>query len=123
MNDFHPVTMFFIAREMFGTWLWVLIALALILLYGIVSGIMRLRAADAAAGRPLGMGLLVGLLVTAAVFFLLPMWSGAPLSAINGGIDYAIGILLALIPGAIAGTAVFSVASRHCARRHRARRA
>jgi len=35
MSDFDPVTLFFIASESFGAWLWLLLGLAIALLAGI----------------------------------------------------------------------------------------
>ena len=48
MSDFDPVTLFFIASESFGAWLWLLLGLAIALLAGIVASALMLRR----AGRP-----------------------------------------------------------------------
>lgn len=117
MEDFHPVTLFIIAQEMFGPWLWVLIAAVVALLLGILSGIWRLRATRRPFRRPLLAGLILGLLAMAVAIWLLPGWSAATFAAFNGPLDYLMAVLLALIPGLIVATAVFSLAAHRCASR------
>lgn len=115
MSDFNPVTLFFILSESMGAWLWLLVALAAVLLAGVVLGLRRLRRAQRSPRRPLMMAFAMGL-VTAIVFsFLVPMWSLASLGALTGALDYAFAFLLALLPGAIVGSAVFFLAATRCA--------
>jgi len=117
MSDFNPVTLFFILSESVGVWLWVLVALAFILLAGIVSGGVKLRKAGRPARRPLTAAIVAGLIVTAIFAFLVPVWTLAGPEALAASVDYAAAILLALVPGASAGALVFFLAASKCAAR------
>lgn len=114
MSDFNPVTLYHILYEGMGAWLWLLLALGLALLAGIVNGFIRLRRAGRPAKRPLTAALVAGL-VTALVFtFLVPMWSLAGPGAFNAALDYVAAFVFALVPGAIVGSAVFVMAAMRC---------
>ena len=117
MNDFNPITLFVVAQEVLGLWLWLLIAAGVLVLLGIVTGAMRLRKARRPARRPLMAALVMGLVATTIAFLLVPRWSLADLAALNAPVDYTVAILIALIPGSLVGGAVFSMASRRCASR------
>lgn len=117
MNDFNPITLFVVAQEVLGLWLWLLIGAGVLVLAGIVTGAMRLRRSGGPARRPLMAGLVMGLAATTVAFLLVPRWSMADMAALNAPVDYVIAILIALIPGGLIGGAVFSMASRLCASR------
>lgn len=117
MGDFNPVTLFFILREGMGIWLWLLMALAAVLLAGIVIGFARLRRAGQPAKRPLLMALAVGLATAVLFTFLVPMWSLSSPAALGAFVDYLFAFLIALVPGGIAGAAVFFLAALRCAGR------
>ena len=117
MSDFNPVTLFFILSEGMGGWLWLLLAIALALLGGIVFGASRLRRAGRPAKRPLTAAAIVGAVATAVFAFLMPAWTLVGTDAFASGIDYAIAVLLALVPGAMVAALVFTMASLRCASR------
>ena len=119
MSDFNPVTLFFILREGLGAWLWLLAALALVLLAGIVFGFSRLRRAGRPARRPLMAATIMGVVATAVFTYLAPTWTLADAGAFASGIDVAIAVLLALIPGLAVASLVFTMASLRCASRTR----
>lgn len=119
MSDFNPTTIYFILAESMGFWLWALLALALVLLAGIVTGIVKLRGAGRPARRPLTAALVTGLLTTVAFTFLVPSWTLTGPGALTGPIDYAFAFLFALMPGGIVGSAVFFLAAMKCAGRAR----
>ncbi|MCK9550867.1 DUF5368 family protein [Aquamicrobium sp.] len=109
MNDFNPVTLFFILSESIGAWLWVLVALAAVLLAGILAGIMKLRSTGMPARRPLVTALLTGLVTTVVFTFLVPIWTLAGPGALGAPIDILFAVLIALIPGGVAAAAVFAI--------------
>lgn len=115
MSDFNPVTLYFILHEAMGAWLWLLAALAVALLAGIVFGFRRLRNASRSAKRPLLMALAVGLATALAFTFIVPIWSLAGPGALGTPVDYAFAFLFALVPGGIVGSAVFFLAAMRCA--------
>jgi len=115
MSDFNPVTLYFILHEAMGAWLWLLAALAIVLLVGIVLGAARLRRARHPAKRQLLMALAAGLATAVAFTFLVPMWTLAGPGALAGPIDYVFAFLFALVPGGIVGSAVFFLAAMRCA--------
>ena len=117
MSDFNPVTLFFILSEGMGGWLWLLLAVALALLGGIVFGASRLRHAGRPAKRPLTAAAIVGAAATVIFAFLMPAWTLVGTDAFASGIDYAIAVLLALVPGAMVAALVFTMASLRCASR------
>lgn len=120
MSEFNPVTLYFILHEAMGGWLWLLLALALLLLFGIVSGLQRLRHAGRSARRPLTAALAMGLAATVVFTFLVPVWSLAEIGALGAPVDYVFAVLLALVPAGIIASAVFSMAAHRCAGRARA---
>jgi hypothetical protein len=117
MSDFDPVTLFFILHESVGGWLWLLLALAGVLLAGIAGGVLKLRRASRPATRPVMAALIVGSLATLAATFAVPGWTLADAGALAAAVDYLFAILLALVPGAIAGALIFMLAANRCARR------
>lgn len=117
MSDFDLATIYFILSESMGIWLWVLLALALVLLAGIVTGVVRLRKTDRPAKRPLTIALVTGLATTAIFTFLVPVWTLTGPGAFSAPVDYLFAVLLALVPGAIAGSAVFAILALGSARR------
>lgn len=119
MSEFNPVTLFFILREGMGIWLWLLMALAAVLLAGIVLGFLRLRRAGQPAKRPLLAALAAALAVATVFTFLVPMWSMSGPGALGAPVDYLFAFLIALVPGGIAGAAVFFLAATRCAGRAR----
>lgn len=121
MTDFDPIALYAILAESMGVWLWVLIAIAAVLLAGMVTGALRLRASTAGWRRPLLAALIGGLVATALAFWFVPAWSLADHGALAAPIDYLAALAIALVPGAMAAALLFSLASRLCARRrHRA---
>lgn len=117
MSDFNPVTLFFILSEGMGGWLWLLLGAALLLLCGIVFGLARLRRAGRPARRPLMAAAIMGTVATVVFTLLMPAWTLVGTDAFAAGIDYAGAVLLALIPGAMVASLVFTMASLRCASR------
>lgn len=117
MSEFHPTTLYFIMFESLGGWLWLLIALAVALFWGIVNGARKLHEAGRPATRPLMMATVMGLIALAISAFLVPGWTLADRGALAAPIDHLFVLLLALIPGAFVSATVFSLASLHCAAR------
>ena len=108
MNDFNPVTLFFILSESIGGWLWALVALALLLLAAIVAGTIRLRKNGTPVRRLLVIALLAGLATTVVLTFLVPVWTLASPGALGAPIDILFAVLIALIPGGVVAAAVFA---------------
>ena len=117
MSDFNPVTLFFILSESMGGWLWALVALAVLLLAGIVAGIIKLRRTNQPARRMLIAALLAGLATTVVFAFLVPAWTLAGPGALGAPVDILFAVLLALVPGAAVGAAVFAGMALGCAGR------
>jgi hypothetical protein len=117
MSDFNPVTLFFILSESLGGLLWLLLAVAALLLVGIVFGVSRLRGVGRPAKRPLTAALVVGAVATIAFTFLLPRWTLTDTGAFASALDVAIAVLLALVPGVMIASLVFTMASLRCAAR------
>ncbi|MCO5146471.1 MAG: DUF5368 family protein [Aquamicrobium sp.] len=117
MSDFNPVTLFFILSESMGGWLWLLLVAAVLLLGGIVLGFSRLRRAGRPARRPLMAAAIMGTLATVVFTVLMPAWTLAGTDAFASGLDVAVAILLALVPGAMIAALVFTMASLRCASR------
>lgn len=117
MSDFNPVTLFFILSESMGGWLWLLIAAAVLLLGGIVFGLSRLRRAGRSAKRPLMAAAIVGTVATIVFTLLMPAWTLVGTDAFASGLDVAIAVLLALVPGVMIAALVFVMASLRCAAR------
>ncbi|WP_196258422.1 DUF5368 family protein [Pelagibacterium limicola] len=115
MSDFSPVVVFYILSESLGIWLWIVLALALALLVGITYAALRLRAADRSPARPLVMAAIAGVLTTAIFTFLVPGWSHAEISALNGPVDYVFAILFSMVPAGIVAALVFIIAGLRCA--------
>lgn len=109
MSDFNPVILFFILSESIGAWLWVLVALALLLLAAILAGTMRLRKNGTSTRRPLVTALLAGLATTVIFTFLVPVWTLAGPGALGAPIDILFAILIALIPGSVVAAALFAI--------------
>lgn len=108
MSDFDLTTIYFILAESMGGWLWVLVALALLLLAAILAGIMKLRSTGAPGRRPLVTALLTGLATTVVFTFLVPVWTLAGPGALAAPIDVLFAVLIALIPGSVVAAAVFA---------------
>ena len=117
MSDFNPVTLFFILSESLGIWLWALVALAVVLLVGIAAGVVRLRRTDQPARRALMAAFLSGLAATVVFAFLVPVWTLAGPGALGAPVDVLFAVLLALVPGIAAGSAVFAGVALGSARR------
>lgn len=115
MNDFNPITLFAISYETMGVWTWLALFVALLLLAGIVTGILKLRNAKRSPKRPIMAALFMGVGATLAFSFVVPRWTLAQSGSLNGAVDYLAVILLAMIPGAAVASMVFSIASRRCA--------
>lgn len=112
MNDFNPVSMFYIAAEMFSSWFWPLVIVAIVLLYGVISGFRVLRRRGLSAGGPLLGGLLAGLVATVLATWFLPYGTHAELSAFGSAIDFVTVVLMALVVGLGIFALVFSVMAR-----------
>lgn len=117
MQDFNPLALFAIMYEAMGIWLWILLAVALLLLIGVVSGAIGLRRVAAPWRRPLLAALIGGIAVTALAAWFVPGWSQAAPGSLRGAVDYAVVTAIALVPGLMAAALAFSLASRRCARR------
>ena len=117
MSDFNPVTLFFILSESLGGLLWLLVAAALVLLGGIVFGLSRLRRVGRPARRPLMAAAIVGTVATIVFTFLLPRWTLTDTGAFASALDVAFAVLLALVPGVMIASLVFTMASLRCASR------
>lgn len=116
MSDFHPVALYFIASETLGLWFWPLIVLTLLIVLGIIVGAVRLRLAERPARGSVRFALGSGLIVTAIAWYLVPIWSLADRGSYNGVLDVVASIMVALIPGVLAGGAVFWLAARRASR-------
>ncbi len=112
MSDFNPLSMFYVVFEMFGAWFWLLVVIALALLYGVVSGFRLLRRRGLSVGAPLFGGLVVGLVATVLAALLLPASTSASVSALGGVIDYIMLVVMALVIGLGVFALVFSVLAR-----------
>lgn len=121
MQDFNPIALFAILYETLGFWLWILLVVAVLLLLGIISGVMRMRATMAPWRRPLLVMLAALVVMTAVAFMLVPGWTGAAPGSLRGVIDYLAVLALALIPGAIVAALAFTLATHRCARRNLSR--
>lgn len=117
MSDFNPVTLFFILSEAMGGFLWLLLAVGLLLLGGVVFGVSRLRRAGRPAKRPLMAAAIMGTVATAVFTLLMPAWTLTDTGAFASGIDVAVAVLLGLVPGVLVAAAVFTMASLRCASR------
>lgn len=117
MSDFNPVTLFYILHESLGSWLWGLLALAFVLLAGIVSSFVKLRRTRQTASRPMLAAIMAGLITAAALTFAVPICTMADPSALSAPIDYAIAFAFALVPGAMAASLVFMLAAHRCTAR------
>jgi len=117
MSDFNPVTLFFILSESLGSFLWLLLGAAALLLCGIVFGLIRLRRAGRPAKRPLMAAAIVGTVATIVFTFLMPRWTLTDTGAFASALDVAIAVLLALVPGVMIAALVFTMASLRCASR------
>lgn len=117
MNDFNPVTLFFILFESMGVWLWALVALALVLLVAIALGVIRLRKVGRSAKRPLMAALVIGVAATAIFTALVPFWTQTSPDSFVAPVDYFFAGFLALVPGGIAGAIVFFLTASRCAAR------
>lgn len=114
MSDLDPVALFFIARESLGGWLWPLIGVGVLLLAGILAGVVHLRRAGRPMRRLLLAAAVAGALATVAALLALPAWTGADLAAFAGPVDYAIAVLMALVPGVAVAAFVFTLAAFRC---------
>ena len=112
MSDFNPLSLFYIASELFGSWFWPLVVVALLLLYGVVSGFRGLRRRGLSAGSPLLGGLVVGLVATVLATWWVPQSTHAELSAFTSMLDYLMVIALALAIGLGVFALVFSILAR-----------
>ncbi len=107
MSDFDPVTLFFILYEGVGAWLWLLLGVALALLFGIVVGALKLHRAGKSMQGPMIAALGAGLAAAVAATFVVPAWTLADPGALDAAIDYAVALSFALIPGAAVAAIVF----------------
>ncbi|MBD9373643.1 DUF5368 family protein [Rhizobium sp. ARZ01] len=115
MEDFNPVTLYFILHETIGSWLWPLVVFAATLVVGILVGTIRLRRAGRSPKRPVMAALAGGTLATAVALLLTPGWTLADFGSLTGPIDYLLTLLLALVPGAIVGAVLLLAALNRCA--------
>lgn len=98
-----------------GAWLWFLLALAAMLLLGIVVSTLKLRRAGRSAKRPIVVALVVGLIVVVMATFAVPGWTLADIGALSAAVDYDSAFLFALVPGAIIGAMIFVLTAIRCA--------
>lgn len=117
MSDFNPITLFFILSESLGGFLWLLIGAAVLLFAGIVFGLTRLRRVGRPARRPLMAAAVMGTVATIVFTFLLPRWTLTDTGAFASALDVGIAVLLALVPGVMIASLVFTLASLRCASR------
>ena len=117
MSDFNPITLFFILSESLGGFLWLLLAAAVLLPCGIVFGLTRLRRVGRPARRPLMAATIMGTVATIVFTFLLPRWTLTDTGAFASALDVGIAVLLALVPGVMIASLVFTMASLRCASR------
>jgi hypothetical protein len=100
MKDFNPVTLFAIAQEALGIWLWVAIAAAavVVLLY-----IVALSRGVRFGGAPRSISAVLGVGAGIAVIVLAPLLTDAAYRDLAGAVDWGV-----LIAGGIgAGIAAF----------------
>ena len=112
MSDFNPLSLFYIASELFGTWFWPLVVIALALLYGVVSGFRHLRRRGLSAGAPLMGGLVVGFIATVLATWWVPQTTHANLSAFASLLDYLAVFAIAVGMGLGVFALVFSILAR-----------
>lgn len=117
MSDFNPESLFFILYESIGLRLWLLLALAAVLLIGVVVSAFKLSRAGRSMKRPLLAALIAGLVVALAAAYVVPVWTLADVGALGAAIDHAFAFLIALVPGAIVAALIFMLAARRCASR------
>lgn len=112
MSDFNPISLFYIISEIFSVWLWPLLIVALLLLWGVVSSFKKLRRRGLSAGSALLAGLLAGLVAAVLATWLLPYSSHAELSAFSALIDFLAVMGMALVVGLGAFAFVFTLMAR-----------
>ncbi|MBX3553102.1 MAG: hypothetical protein KF697_11655 [Pseudolabrys sp.] len=118
MSDFDPTSLFYILYESMGVWLWFLLGLAAVLLFGMIVSARRLMRVGGSLKRPLFAALAVSVVVALLLSFAVPLWTLASPAALSSGIDYLFAFLFALVPGVIVGAVAFMFASRMCSARH-----
>ena len=111
MSDFHPISLFYLAREMLPGWFWPLVILALLLLAGVWLGFRRLRRSGRSPAGPLMVALLLGLASTAIVTLVLPYLTHASLSVFGSLVDFIVALGLSSLFGLGVFAAVFAVAA------------
>ncbi len=107
MSDFNPATMFAITHEMFGVWLWILLALGAVVVLLHVAGWLSGRRLT---GGMVRLSAFAGLAVAVVAGLLLPSMTQSSLTLLNGAADVlglmafalAIGIGLAITLSGIA---------------------
>ena len=117
MEEFNPVTLYFILHETVGPLLWPLVVLAVALAIGILVGALRLRRAGRSPKRPLVAAFAGGVVATTVALLLTPGWTGADFGALTGPTDYLLTLLFALVPGVTVGAVLLMAALNRCVTR------
>lgn len=111
MSDMHPLVLCAIARESLGALFWPAVVLVLLLGLGMLLAIIRAARRGRGLRRGLLTALVVGAVVTALITPLVPTWTHAALSDLRSLVDIAVALGLAAIPGVLAASLAFIVAT------------
>lgn len=117
MNDFNPISLWFIAWETLSVWFWPVIIVALLLLLGVVAGFRALRRHGRSAGRPLAGAIIVALAATFVGTWAMPYLTHAAPSSLGSFLDWLTAFLLALAIGMAVFALAFSLMARRCVRK------
>ncbi|NYT79997.1 hypothetical protein H0A70_00560 [Alcaligenaceae bacterium] len=117
MNDFNPISLWFIAWETLSTWFWPVIILAVLLLTGVALGFRTLRRHGRSAGMPLAFSILAALAVTFLGAWAMPYLTHASPSSLSSMLDWLTAFVLALALGMMVFALVFSLLAHRSVRR------
>jgi hypothetical protein len=112
MNDFNPISLWFIAWETLSAWFWPVIILAALLLIGVSTGFRRLRRRGRSAGKPLALSMLAALSATILGTWAVPYLTHASPSSLTSFLDWLTAFMLALVLGMAVFALVFSLLAR-----------
>jgi Ca2+/H+ antiporter len=114
MNEFSPVSLFYMALATLQQWFWPIVIVTLLLVLGVAFSLRSLRRNKRSAARPVLAGVAAGLVVTAAGALLFPYALHGDVSAFRHAIDFITALGLALMLGMAVFAAVFTVVAWRC---------